>query len=184
MLKIFFLVLITPIFLFSIAHGNESGEIASFYQPLIDRLLKDGFDSEFLSKLLKDPRAELNPHLMTISLDSRETTELYQQFLSVESILLGKKFFRQNLMGLGEMEKKFHVEKEIVVAILLVESRFGENIGKYRVIPTLASIALIDSPDNLHKNYLLLREIDPELSYEWMEGSAKKKANWAYHELK
>jgi membrane-bound lytic murein transglycosylase B len=155
-----------------------------FYQPLIDRLLKDGFDFEFLSKLLKDPRAELNPGLMTISLESRETTELYQQFLSAEPILLCKKFLRQNLQGLRKMEKKFHVEKEVVVAILLVESRFGENIGKYRVIPTLASMALIDSPDNLHKNYLLLREIDPELSYEWMEGSAKRKANWAYHELK
>jgi len=183
-LKTFFLVLIIPIFLFSIAHGNEFNEITSFYQPLIDRLLKDGFDSEFLSRLLNDPRAELNPRLMTISLGSRETTELYQQFLGSESILLCKNFFRQNLKELRKMEKKFHVEKEVVVAILLVESRFGENIGKYRVIPTLASIALIDSPDNLRKNYLLLREIDPELSYEWMEGSARRRANWAYHELK
>ena len=183
-MKIFFLLLITPIFLFSIAKGNESGEIASFYQPLIDRLLKDGFDLEFLSKLLKDPRAELNPRLMTISLGSRETADLYQQFFSAESTLLCKKFLRQNLKELRKMEKEFGVEKEIVVAILLVESRFGENIGKYRVLPTLASMALIDSPDNLHTNYLLLREIDPELSYEWMEGSAKKKANWAYHELK
>ena len=183
-MKTFFLVLIIPIFLFSIAHGNEPNEITPLYQPLIDRLLKDGFDSEFLSKLLKDPRAELNPGLMTISLESRETKELYQQFLGAESILLCKKFLRQNLKVLRKMEKKFHVEKEIIVAILLVESRFGENVGKYRVIPTLASMALIDSPDNLQKNYLLLREIDPELPYEWMEGTAKRRANWAYHELK
>jgi membrane-bound lytic murein transglycosylase B len=73
---------------------------------------------------------------MTISLDSRETTELYTQFLSPESILLSKKFLGQNIKILKKMEKKFHVEKEVVVAILLVESRFGENIGKYRVIPT------------------------------------------------
>jgi membrane-bound lytic murein transglycosylase B len=84
---------------------------------------------------------------MTISLDSRETTELYTQFLSPESILLSKKFLGQNIKILKKMEKKFHVEKEVVVAILLVESRFGENIGKYRVIPTLASMALSDSPD-------------------------------------
>ena len=178
------LILIIPIIFSSIAHGNESSAIPSFYQPLINRLLQDGFDSEFLSKLLTDSRAELNPELMTISLDSRETTELYTQFLSPESILLSKKFLGQNIKILKKMEKKFHVEKEVVVAILLVESRFGENIGKYRVIPTLASMALINSPDNLHKNYLILREIDPELSYGWMEGLAKKKADWAYHELK
>ena len=45
-------------------------------------------------------------------------------------------------------------------------------------------MALMDSPDNLQKNYLTLREIDPEFSYEWMEGLAKRKAKWAYQELK
>jgi len=101
------LILIIPIIFSSIAHGNESSAIPSFYQPLINRLLQDGFDSEFLSKLLTDSRAELNPGLMTISLESRETTELYQQFLSAESILLSKKFLRQNLQGLRKMEKSF-----------------------------------------------------------------------------
>jgi membrane-bound lytic murein transglycosylase B len=180
----YILILIIPIIFSSAAHGDESGTIPSFYKPLIDRLLQDGFDFEFLSKLLSDPRAELNPALMTISLDSRETRELYTQFLSRESILISKKFLKQNLKLLRKMERLFLVEKEVIVAILLVESRFGENIGKYRIIPTLASMALIDSSDNLQQNYLILREIDPELSYEWMEGLAKKKADWAYHELR
>jgi len=180
----YILILIIPIIFSSAAHGDESGTIPSFYKPLIDRLLQDGFDFEFLSKLLSDPRAELNPALMTISLDSRETRELYTQFLSRESILISKKFLKQNLKLLRKMERLFLVEKEVIVAILLVESRFGENIGKYRIIPTLASMALIDSPDNLQQNYLILREIDPGLSYEWMEGLAKKKAGWAYHELR
>ena len=121
---------------------------------------------------------------MTLSLDSKEIAEYYTQFLRPESILLSKKFLSQNLGILNQVEKRFHVEKEVIVAILLVESRFGENIGKFRVISTLTSMALIDSPENLQKNYLTLREIDPELSYERMEGLAKKKANWAYHELK
>lgn len=180
----YILILIIPIIFSSAAHGDESGTIPSFYKPLIDRLLQDGFDFEFLSKLLSDPRAELNPALMTISLDSRETRELYTEFLSRESILISKTFLKQNLKLLRKMERLFLVEKEVIVAILLVESRFGENIGKYRIIPTLASMALIDSPDNLQQNYLILREIDPELSYEWMEGLAKKKADWAYHELR
>jgi membrane-bound lytic murein transglycosylase B len=82
------------------------------------------------------------------------------------------------------MENRFQVEKEVVVSILLVESRFGENIGRYRVIPTLASIALMDSQENLLMNYLSLWNIDPELSYEWIEGRAKRRASWAYQELK
>jgi len=121
---------------------------------------------------------------MTISLESRETEDLYAQFLSQEAILLSKKFLRQNLKMLRRAENRFQVEKEIIVAILLVESRFGENVGKFRVLPTLASMALMDSPENIEKNYQSLKESNPELTYEWLEGFAKKKASWAYDELK
>ncbi len=31
---------------------------------------------------------------------------------------------------------------------------------------------------------VLLKEIDPELSFEWVENRAKHRANWAYQELK
>ncbi len=178
------LILLSLIPSLSIAEGNDSNDVSALYRPLIDRLSKDGFDFEFLSKLFIDSRIELIPALMTISLCSRETQDLYTQFLSPESILLSKKFLRQNLKILRQMERRYHVEKEVVVAILLVESRFGENIGRIRVIPTLASMALMDSTDNLWGNYLALREIDPEISYEWVEGVAKRRANWAYHELK
>ena len=124
------------------------------------------------------------PELMTISLVSRETTDVYAPFLSPESILLAKKFLQKNMSVLRETEKRFHVDREIIVAILLVESRFGENIGKRRVIPTLASIALIDLPENLQYNYQILLGVHSELAYDVVEGLAKRRAQWAYQELK
>ena len=179
-----FFILILTILLFSSAHGNDFIEIPSFYSPLIQRLSQDGFDAEFLSKLLNDPRAASIQTVMTISLHSREHPERYTQYLSPESIHLSKKFLQQNLKILRAAESRFHVEKEVTVSILLVESRFGENIGRYRVIPTLASMALMDSPENLQKNYSDLQAVDPELSYERIEDLGKRKARWAYHELK
>lgn len=172
------------IFFSSMTATSQSSEIPSHYQSLIHRLSKDGFDSEFLSNLLMDARAEFVPAMLTLLLDSREVPERYTQFLSQEAILLSKKFLRQNLEILRTVENRFHVEKEVIVAILLVESRFGENIGKYRVVPTLASMAIMDSPDHLQKNYRVLREMAPEISYERLENLAKRKAQWAYHELK
>jgi membrane-bound lytic murein transglycosylase B len=182
--KIQYLVFILFISFSSMAYGNNANEMPSYYQTLIDRLSQEGFGFEFLSKLLKDPRAVFIPELTVISLISRETPEAYAQFLSPESILLAKKFLLQNLKILRQMEQQFNVDKEVIVAILLVESRFGENIGKYRVIPTLASMALMGSTEILQKTYLSFQEINPELSYEWIEGLAKRKAEWAYHELK
>jgi membrane-bound lytic murein transglycosylase B len=179
-----FLILTLIISFFSTISIGESNETSSPFQVLMLRLAQDGFDSEFLSNLFMDARAELNFSLMILSLESRETADFYAQFLTQEATLLSKKFFRENLMILRKAENRFHVEKEVMVAILLVESRFGENIGKYRLVPTLASIALMDSPDHLQKNYEILRDKDPDLSYERLEGLSKRKANRAYHELK
>jgi len=181
-----YLIFIVLLFFFSMISTSESSEMPSPFQSLIHRLSQDGFDSEFLSNILMDGRAELIPSMMTIylNLNSRETPELYVQFLTPESILLAKKFLRQNRKILNKMENKFGLEKEVVVAILLVESRFGENIGKYRVIPTLASMALMDSVENLQKNYQALKDTNPELSYECVGSFAKRKAIWAYDELK
>ena len=180
----YLLILILPVLFFSVAHGNGISETSPFYEPLIRRLVQDGFNLQFLSGLLADPRAELITRVMTLSLNLGENPDLYTKFLTPESIALSKKFLRDNLKILKSMEKKFHVDKEIVVAILLVESRFGENTGKYPVIPTLGSMALMDSPENLWSNFLALRDIDPDLSYEWVENLAKRRARWAYSELK
>ncbi len=182
--KIRYLILILLVISSSGAFGNESDEIPSFYQPLIYRLSQEGFDFEFLSKLFSDSRAEFLPAVTTISLYSNEIPGRYTQFLSPELILLSKKFLNHNFKTLRQMEKRFQVDKEVAVAILLVESRFGENIGRYRVIPTLASIALMDSPEILRKNCDTLREMDPELSCEWIESRSRRKAEWAYQELK
>jgi membrane-bound lytic murein transglycosylase B len=182
--KTLFLILAILLSFFSIISTGESSETPSPFQSLIHRLSRDGFDSEFLSKLLMDSRSEPNPERMTLSLGSRETKELYEQFLSPESISHARTFLRQNRKLLRRMEDQFHVEMEVVSAILLVESRFGENIGKYRVIPTLASMALTDSPENLRRNFQALNKMDPELSFEWLEVLSKRRADWAYQELK
>jgi membrane-bound lytic murein transglycosylase B len=166
------------------AYANESDEIPSFYQPLIYRLSQEGFDLDFLLKLFSDSRAEFLPDVTTISLYSNEIPERYAQFLCPELIFLSKKFLNHNLKTLKQMEKRFQVEKEVVVAILLVESRFGVYIGRYRVFPTLASIALMDSPENLRRNCDTCREIEPELSCDWIESRSRRKAEWAYQELK
>lgn len=164
--------------------ANDLRDLPPHYQALVDRLIKDGLDKEFLFPLFLDSRAEPIPNRLTISLMTREIPEIYAKFLTFESILLAKSFLRQHRTILNEMERRFDVEKEVAVAILLVESRFGENIGKHRVIPTLASIAVLNSTENLLKNYSTIWEANPEISYDWIENIANRRANWAYKELK
>ena len=179
------ILIVAVLFLFpSVIFGNALADIPAYYQPLMERLSKDGFESEFLSRLFRDERAGIIPERLTLSLVSRENKELYTPFLTPETILAAKQFLRQNLKHLKEVEKRFGVDKEVIVAILLVESRFGENTGKHRVLPTLASMAIMDSAENLQNNFSRLKETDPDLPYEWVEGKGKRRADWAYRELR
>lgn len=164
--------------------ANDLRDLPPHYQPLVDRLIKDGLDREFLLPLFLDSRAEPIQSRLNISLMTREIPEIYAKFLTFESILLAKNFLREHRRILNEMERTFDVEKEIAVAILLVESRFGENIGKHRVIPTLASLAIMNSPENLARNFSAIWEANPEVPYDWIEQLAGRRANWAYKELK
>ncbi len=177
-------VLVCLFLISSVVHGNDLNNIPSVYQPLIDRLCQDGFALDLLLTLFSDDRAEVIPDRMAISLGSKEDPNWYAPFLKSDSVHLAKSFLSQNRKFLRKVEKQFKVDKEVIVAILLVESRFGENAGRHRVIPTLASMAIIDREDNLVSNYLILKEIDPELSFDCIEDRAKRRAAWAYHELK
>ncbi len=183
MKKTFFLSVIFLLWS-SFCAGNESNEIPAIYKSLLNRLCQDGFDIEFLSRLFSDERAQFNHSSLRIYIDKKEDPDRYKKFLTKESILSAKRFFRQNLNILRKMEKIYQVEKEVVVAILLVESRFGENIGKHRIIPTLASIATLELPENIELIYQNLNQEDQRFTYEEVEFFAKRRANWAYNELK
>jgi len=177
-------VMVLPLLFLAQVSSQTSSDVPPIYQSLVSRLSQDGFDAGFLSRLLMDSRAEPIPSAMSIPLTTREIPEIYEQFLTSEAILLAKKFLQENSTILNEGEMRFSADKEVVTAILLVESRFGENIGKFRLLPTLASMAVMDSPENVEANYSALRVADPEMTYDRVQGVAKKKASWAYQELK
>ena len=177
-------VMVLPLLFLAQVSSQTSSDVPPIYQSLVSRLSQDGFDAGFLSRLLMDSRAEPIPSAMSIPLTTREIPEIYEQFLTSEAILLAKKFLQENSTILNEGEMRFSADKEVVTAILLVESRFGENIGKFRLLPTLASMAVMDSPENVEANYSALRVADPEMTYDRVQGVAKKRASWAYQEFK
>ncbi|MBI2994169.1 MAG: lytic murein transglycosylase B [Gammaproteobacteria bacterium] len=90
-------------------------------------------------------------------------------FLQPDRIELGVEFWRQNGEALRRAESAYGVPAEIIVAIIGVETRYGRNIGDYRVIDALATLAF-DFPqrgeffrDELEQYLLLTREqnMDP-----------------------
>jgi membrane-bound lytic murein transglycosylase B len=61
--------------------------------------------------------------------------------LSPDRVKAGVAFWNANASPLGRAEAMYGVPAEIVVAILGVETIYGRNTGKYRVIDALATLA-------------------------------------------
>ena len=62
-------------------------------------------------------------------------------FLAPERVAAGVRFWRGNEEALARAQALYGVPPEIVVAILGVETYYGRNVGSYRVIDALATLA-------------------------------------------
>jgi len=82
-------------------------------------------------------------------------------FLTNARIEGGIKFWRDNAQALAEAQRRYGVPPEIIVAILGVETLYGQHTGKYRVLDALATLAFAYPPRSPFfsselENYLLL----------------------------
>lgn len=67
--------------------------------------------------------------------------EYSRNFLSPERVAAGVAFWRANEDALARAQAQYGVPPEIVVAIIGVETYYGRNVGSYRVIDALATLA-------------------------------------------
>lgn len=72
---------------------------------------------------------------------SKEWHEYRQIFLTTKRIEQGKAFLKQYDDLLTEAEQKYGVKKEIIAAIIGVETFYGKRQGRYRVLDSLSTLA-------------------------------------------
>ena len=91
------------------------------------------------------------------------------KFLTPELISTGARFWMEHAAYLERAEQEYGVPPEVILGILGVETRYGQNTGSFRVIDALATIAFDGARrqeffrDELEQLLLLAREkgVDP-----------------------
>ncbi len=116
-------------------------------EKVIDELvIKHGFERAYVLEVLKDAkkrRTALNS--VAKPAEKTKTWDDYKAiFLKKKRIGDGKQFIKKNINVLERAEKEFGVPKEIITAILGVETNFGNNMGSYRVIDSLTTLGFDD----------------------------------------
>ncbi len=138
------LLFITLIFNLSIFADYSSHKDS---EKVIDELVtKHGFERAYVLEVLRDAKKRRTA-LSSVAkpAEKTKTWDDYKAiFLKKKRILDGKKFIKKNINTLERAEKEFGVPKEIITAILGVETNFGNNMGSYRVIDSLTTLGFDD----------------------------------------
>jgi len=164
------------------------------WDPLTLRLAQDGFDQGKLSALFSRPEVRFDPLVMARKMNALlevklsagkpkpEAPELYLSYLNPFLILQAKGFLENQRTALREARVRYGVPEDILVALLLVETKLGKNVGSKNALSTLASMALAGD-FSLVAPHIERRDLPPNLE-EWLRWRTAQKAAWAYKELK
>ena len=80
---------------------------------------------------------------MSNAVERKATWERYKKiFITQKRIKEGVAYHKKNYKILQEIEKKYGVPSEVIVAFLGVETNYGKGTGRVKVIDSLATLAL------------------------------------------
>ena len=145
------------------ADFSEHPMAESFINSLVN---EHSFEAEFVRNTLKQAERK-ESILKAISRPAEKTlnwAEYSKIFLTEKRIRYGKEFMLKHADVLARAESEFGVPKEIVTAIIGVETRYGQNKGSYRVLDALATLGFDYEPrgkfftKELTQMFLLARE--------------------------
>ncbi len=166
------------------------------WAPLTERLMADGFEEPAIRELFSRPEVRFEPGPMSSKLEellkkpSKKSAPLlfynpkrvYKGLLKEKMITQARSYLRENTDLLENISTHYCVPKEIVVSILLVETRLGEHIGGKYAFNSLASMALCTDLEII-RPYLPRRLVNKK-NEDSARTICRQKADWAYTELK
>ena len=116
-------------------------------KEVIDELVNEhGFEESYVINVLKQAKKRKTAlNSVARPAEKTKTWDDYRAiFLKKKRISDGKKFIQNNITVLDRAEKEFGVPKEVITAILGVETDYGNIMGSYRVIDSLTTLGFDD----------------------------------------
>jgi membrane-bound lytic murein transglycosylase B len=154
------------------------------FDALEKRLVADGFDSARIKALFASPDVSFEEGGVSAYFMHNESKLNYKQFTRKWNLSLAKSYMKEHQEALAFAEKTYAVDKEVITAIILVETKLGTYVGKKSVINTLATLSAMREEEPRQAIWDNLPDDDRRMSRKKFEKKADQKARWAYRELK
>jgi membrane-bound lytic murein transglycosylase B len=165
------------------------------WSPLVDRLVADGFNESVIRELFSRPEVRFEPGAMSSKLEellkippgnkpwtpTYNPKSVYKGHLKGRTIDLARSYLRENSELLEEISGRYCVPREIIVSVLLIETRLGECVGRKWAFNFLASMALCTDLHTI-RSYLPKKLINAG-NEALASAICWKKSDWAFCEL-
>ena len=192
-------IIVIAIFLLPFLKGDSSSSNQSHissksldrYTNLVTYLEENGLPRDEIQFLFLDPRVEYYPQIIYNKFTPPKMDRYSSAILGTETKKYEiQEFMKQYEKYLNIAQEKYGVDKKAIVAVLIVETKLGSDIGKYSVFNVLSSIALsAEKPSfNILENHInqkyhyLSFDRRQELTNIFKE-RAINKASWAKAEI-
>ena len=140
MKKIFLLIIFN---LSVIADYSDHKESEIVINELVNQ---HGFDESFVIQVLKN--AQRRDEMLESVANPAEKTKTWDDykaiFIKKKRIQDGQDFIKKNSEVLQKAEDTYHVPKEVITAILGIETNYGKNMGNFRVLDSLTTLGFDD----------------------------------------
>ena len=165
------------------------------WQPLMRRLARDGYSTGYLHALFSRLGDTCSPMPMGAKVKEiyrnkfeprpkpSGQPDFYQGFITQENVNRCRAYLREHAVAFASMYKMTGVPKELVAALLMVETRLGTYFGRDSAFWSLASMADAATPDKVAPVTADLDFASPERQA-WLQKLLKERSAWAYNELK
>ena len=159
-------------------------DTADSFQALQKRLIDDGYDSDRIKTIFASPDVSFEKGGVSAYFMHNEAKLNYKQFTRIWSISSARKYMQEHQEALAFAENTFGVDKEVITAIILVETKLGTYVGNKSVINTLATLSAMAAAEPRQIIWENLPDNDRRMSRPKFEKKADQKSSWAYRELK
>ncbi len=107
---------------------------------------------------------------------------IYRNVVTEANVARCKEYMAANAVAFSIVEKGYGVPKEVVAALLMVETKLGTYLGKDNAFWSLACMAAADAPEQLTEPLAALPMTPDRL--DWVKTRLRERSAWAYNELK
>jgi len=166
--------------------GLEASGAMAVPQPFDNvqsRLIADGFDAERVRELYGQPEVAFESRGVALFFRHSEARLNYGQFLEERRIEMARQYVIDHSGALAAAEAQYGVPREIITAIMLVETQLGTLVGNQIVFNILSTMAALDDA-TVRKAFWRDLPTERRLKRKAFEKKADRKSLWAYNELK